>query len=74
MTKEKPNIDNGDIPTKEELIERLKASQKRLIDSLISARQVAPEDMPAEERETLDEVIAKAEHLTESIEKALKDK
>ena len=59
-------------PTKEEVAAQLRASTQKLLDNLLAARDVAPEDISEEDRATLDQAIAKAEKLLEGIEAAFK--
>ena len=63
----------GRMPTKEEIFEKIRASQERMMQALAGAARTAPDD--PEVRRQLTSVIEKAGHLRKGIyKKILKDK
>jgi len=74
MKKELEKKEGDKVPSKEEVFEKVKASSRRMLDNLLAARQVAPDDLPPEQRAELDHAIAKAERLAEEVEDAFREK
>lgn len=62
------------VPSRQEVETKLRAAGQKMIDNLIAAKGVAPSDLPEKDRRTLDQAIAKAERLIESIDEALTGK
>ena len=61
------------IPSRAEIVEKLRASTRKLLENLLAAKAAAPDDLSDKDRQELDAAIAKAEHMAESIEKVQRE-